>query len=123
MTNKSEITNSITSSSQLYKVSQFKFSESHLLFLKMKRQEMPLWLSRLRTLHCLCEDVGSNPGFAQWFKDPVLPVTDAALIWCGCGCGTGLRLYLQFNPQPGNFHMLLVQHKKEKKTKKMERLN
>ena len=32
-----------------------------------------LWLSRLRTWCCLCEDVGSNPSLVQWVKDPELP--------------------------------------------------
>ena len=27
-----------------------------------------MWLSGLRTQCCLCEDVGSKPGFTQWVK-------------------------------------------------------
>ena len=41
----------------------------------MKRgaiKEFPLWLSRLRTQYCLCEDAGSIPGHDQWVKDLVL---------------------------------------------------
>ena len=30
----------------------------------------PLWLSGLRTQHCLCEDVGLIPGLVLWVKDP-----------------------------------------------------
>ena len=33
--------------------------------------EFLLWLSRLRIHHRLPEDVGSTPGLALWFKDPV----------------------------------------------------
>ena len=31
-----------------------------------------------------------------------------AQIWCCCVCGIGWQLQVQFNPQPGNFHMLQV---------------
>ena len=50
--------------------------------------EFPLWLSRLRTQHCLCEDAGSIPDLTWWVKD---------LVWiqCCCGCDTGLHLHLQ----------------------------
>lgn len=47
--------------------------------------EFPLWLSGLRTQHCLCEDVGSVPGLDLWVKDlmllqAVVKVTDVAQI-------------------------------------------
>ena len=30
-----------------------------------------LWVSGLRTKYSVSEDVGLNPGLAQWVKDPV----------------------------------------------------
>ena len=58
-----------------------------------------MWLSRLRTQHNVCEDVGSVPGLSQWVKDPVLAqaaaeVADMARIWHCCGCGVGWQLQL-----------------------------
>ena len=43
--------------------------------------EFPLWLSRLRTQHSVCQDASSTPGLSQWVKDLALPqavVTDVA---------------------------------------------
>ena len=34
---------------------------------------VPVWLSRLRTQHSICEDVGLIPGLAQQVKDLALP--------------------------------------------------
>ena len=36
-----------------------------------------MWLSRLRTQHRVCEDMGLIPGLTQWAKDPVLPQAGA----------------------------------------------
>ena len=59
------------------------------------------------------EDVGLILGLAQRVKDPGVAVscgvgTDAAQSPCCCGCGVGWQLQLQFNPYPGNFHILLM---------------
>ena len=48
------------------------------------------------------EDVGSNPGLAQWVKDlallqAVVCVTDAAQILHCCCCGVGQQLQLQLD--------------------------
>ena len=70
---------------------------------KMQDLEFPLWLSGLRTQHCLCEDTGSVPGLTQQVKDPALhqavaEVTNAAQIQCCHGCGVSLQLQLLFDP-------------------------
>ena len=42
--------------------------------MKNSSQEFLLWLSRLRTRHSVCEDLGLSPGLAQWVnKDLALP--------------------------------------------------
>ena len=81
---------------------------------KIEAQELSLWLSRLRTQSCLCEDVGSTPSFTQQVKDPALlqavaEVTDAAQIRRCCGCGISRSCNSDSNPWPGNFHMPQVQ--------------
>ena len=37
-----------------------------------KKYEFLLWLSGLKTQHCLCEDESSIPGLIQWVKDLAL---------------------------------------------------
>ena len=44
-----------------------------------------------------------------------------AQIECGRGCGIGQLLQFQFNPWPGNFHMLQVQPRKKKKRERKEK--
>ena len=73
-----------------------------------------MWLSGLKTQHSIHEDAGLIPGLTQWVEDltllqAVAQVADSAQIWCCCGRGVGWQLQLQFNPYPGNFHMLQVQ--------------
>ena len=97
-----------------YKTKQCSNSFHQERLLKKKIREFSVWLSGLRTQHCVCEDVGLIPGFVQWVKDLMLPqaagqVADVARIWRCCGCGVGRQLQLTFYPCPGNFHMPQVQ--------------
>ena len=64
-----------------------------------KEKEFPLWLSRLRTQCCLCEDVSSIPRLTQWVMDQVMDLSCSighrcAQIQCCCGCGVGQKLQL-----------------------------
>ena len=70
---------------------------------KNDAQEFPLWLSVLRTQHCLCEGAGLTPGLAQQVK-----VTDAAQIQCHCGWGIGFGRSSDSTPSLGASIMLLV---------------
>ena len=36
-------------------------------------REFPVWLSGLRTQHCLHENAGSIPGLTEWVNDLALP--------------------------------------------------
>ena len=53
-----------------------------------KNCEEPLmWLSRLRTQHSTCEDVGLIPGLTPWVKDllllqAVVEFAVVAWVWC-----------------------------------------
>ena len=77
---------------------------------------MAQWVKNANSIH---EIVGLIPGLTQWLKDrtlqqAALQVTDVAWIQCYYGWGIGQHLQLQFDPQPGNFHMLYVWPTKKK---------
>ena len=82
--------------------------------------EFLLWLKRLRTQPCLCEDVSLIPDLAQWVKDPVLlqavvQVTGAAQIHCCSRCGIDSSFNSDSTPGPGASICCGYSHKKEKK--------
>ena len=87
------------------------------------------WLSGLRTLHCVCEDVGSMPGLVQWVKDLVLPQAAAQvadMVWSQCclGCGIGLSCHSDSTPSLGTYMCWrcgCVVKKKKKKPKAKNR--
>ena len=70
------------------------------------------------------ENMGSIHDLPQWVKDlallqSVVQVTGAAQISSCCGYGVGWQLQLQFDPQPGDLHMLQVWSSKVKRKKKL----
>ena len=70
---------------------------------------VPLWLSRLRTQCCLCEDADLIPGLTQWVKDQALPQLQCRLQML-------LRSSVNSSWLPArNFHMPQVQPFKKKK--------
>ena len=52
--------------------------------MKTFTMEFPLLLNRLSTQCCLCEDVGSIPGLAQWIKDG-FKLWHRSQMWLGSG--------------------------------------
>ena len=86
-------------------------------------KEFLLWLSRLRTQHCLCEDAGSMPWLAQWGKDLALPqaavqVADVVQIWHCCGCGEALSRSSNLTP---SLETSICCRRRLKKKKKIKR--
>ena len=70
-------------------------SEKQKTWLKIGREELPLWPSRLRIQCSLCKDADSIPGLAQWVRDLALLqaaawVADVTRLQCCCSCGIGL---------------------------------
>ena len=61
-------------------------------------------VQRVNDPACLCGGSSSILDPEQWVKDPALPQ-----LWHRS------QLLLRFDPWPGNFHMMWVQPKKEKK--------
>ena len=60
---------------------------------------VPIVAQLVKNLTSTHEDVGSNPGLAQWVKvlallQAVVQTADVARIWHYCGCGQGRQLQL-----------------------------
>ena len=77
---------------------------------RIKKDEFLLWLSRLRTQHCVCEDAGLIPGLTQWIKDLVY----RAVVYA-CSCSSNLT------PNLATSICLRHNYKRKKKEREKER--
>ena len=84
-------------------INKFSKYQDTILTYTNRLQEFPLWRCRFMIWRCLFGGTGLIPGLAQWVKVLVLPqLCHRSKLWLG------------FNPWPGNFHMPQVQPKRKK---------
>ena len=88
----------------------------------MPSQELPLWLTGLRTqmvsVRRQVQFLASLSGLRIWHCHKLW---HRSKIQHYCGCGIGQQLQPQFSPQLGKFHMLQEQPKEGRKLKERER--